>query len=677
MTAKHIASLLGLSWKNIVIIALWIFVTNQEGHAQFSRYIIWLKNKGNSSYSLATPAAYLSPRAQERRVRYQIPIDSTDLPVSPSYVSTIGAVPNVIVLNVSKWLNAICIQTTDPSAIATIQSFPFVQNTGGLAARNSTFSPPLINKFIQEGVPVPLPPSTNKQEGTAGDFYSYGNSCYLEMKLHKAEFLHNIGLRGQGMQIAMLDGGFYNYTGLRAFDSVNINRQILSTWDFVSRNATVTDDHTHGMQCLSTIAANMPGQFVGKAPQASFYLFRTEDVNSEFPIEEFNWVCGAEKADSSGADVISSSLGYYDFDNPVFNYTYQQMDGRTTLAVRGADRAAQKGMLVFNSAGNEGTSAWRYIITPADGDSVVAVGAVNSVGAVASFSSYGPSGDGRIKPELASVGVAAVVQSGSGSISAANGTSFSCPNMAGLGTCLWQGFPEFSNMKVIDAMKRSGSKYSNPDTRIGYGIPDLKKAFALLLADFATMTATAGNCQVNLHWDSKDVESMQYLIERKLPGELTYQALPLVSAHVGAVLTNRSYNYSDPLVGVTPGMAYYRLAQWIDTAAATRQLVYLDSASVTLTDPCNALNAALLVYPNPAGANAPVRLVINTPFASQSLLISIHNAAGQKVYQQSSSKAAGAHTIPWDLSFLAGGSYLITVWDGDTKIGTQKLIKSN
>lgn len=677
MTQKKSSKQNGLHSKIFLITAFWMFGIIGEGQAQFTRYIVWLKNKGSNSYSLSSPAAYLSTRALDRRNRYSISIDSTDLPVSPSYLSSIRAIPNVQILNVSKWLNAVCIQTSDPTAITTIQAMPFVQSTGGLAAKNEGNNPANPNKFIKEGVTLPLLPSVNKSEGLTGDYYNYGSSSLLEMKLHKAEFLHNIGLRGQGMQVAVLDGGFYNYNTLRAFDSVNINSQILSTWDFVSRNATVSDDHTHGMQCLSTIAANIPGQFVGKAPQASFHLFRTEDVNSEYPIEEFNWVCGAERADSSGADIISSSLGYFDFDNAVFNYTYQQMNGKTTIAVKGADKAAQKGILVFNSAGNEGTSYWHYIITPSDGDSVIAVGAVNNAGAIASFSSYGPSGDGRIKPELASVGLAAVVQTSSGGIGTASGTSFACPNLAGMGTCLWQGFPEFTNMKVFDAMKRAGSKYTNPDDRIGYGIPDMKKAFAILLADYATMTATNGGCQVGITWKSKDVGSMQYVLERKLPGETNYITLLTRSAQAGTVLANHNYNHTDQLADITPGIAYYRISQWIDTTAASKQLVYLDSVQVTLSSACKTNTTPLQLYPNPASGKTLVTVAIYTPTASQSLCITIHNAAGQKVHQQFSTKAAGAYTINLDVTSLVSGSYLITAWDGETKIGTQKLIKTN
>ena len=222
-----------------------------------------------------------------------------------SYLTQIRNVAGVTILNVSKWLNAVCIQCADPTALQTIQNLPFVQQVAGLAARPST-TEKTKDKFIRDEDILPLYNSPTFTR-LNGDFYNYGSTASLEIKLHRAEFLHNIGLRGAGMQVAVLDGGFYNYNTLPAFDSINRNGQVLSTWDFVSRNQFVQDDHPHGMQCLSTIAANIPGQFVGKAPQASFHLFRTEDVNSEYPIEEFNWVCGAERADSAGADLDRKS----------------------------------------------------------------------------------------------------------------------------------------------------------------------------------------------------------------------------------------------------------------------------------------------------------------------------------------------------------------------------------
>jgi subtilisin family serine protease len=268
------------------------------------------------------------------------------------------------------------------------------------------------------------------------------------------------------MVIALLDGGFFNYTTLDAMDSIIINNQVLDTWDFYSNNTTVSDDHPHGMQCLSTIAANIPGQFIGKAPKANFLLYRTEDTNSEYPIEEFNMVCGMERADSAGADVISASLGYSEFDDASFNHTYAQMNGSTTIAAIGADLAAKKGILFVNAAGNEGSNAWHYIITPADADSVLAVGAVSTSGAVGSFSSYGPSSDGQVKPDVASVGVGAMVQSTSNTVVTGSGTSFACPNMAGLSSILWQGFPEVSNMRIVRALREAGSIAASPNDRM-------------------------------------------------------------------------------------------------------------------------------------------------------------------------------------------------------------------
>ena len=333
--------------KIFLIFALICIVCCTELQAQFSRYIVQLKYKGATSHTLADPLPYLSQRAIDRRTRYGIALDSTDLPVPLSYIQQIGAIPNVTILNVSRWLNAVSIQTTDAAALTAINALPFVKITSSAAARPGNY----VQKFpVEEEM---LPPLAGKIDGITSDYYNYGTGSFAEIHLHNGEFLHNIGLRGQGMRIAMLDGGFFDYPSLDAFDSVNANAQVLNTWDFVSRNATVSDDHPHGMQCFSIIAANIPGQFIGKAPKAGFYLFRTEDVTSEFPIEEFNWACGAERADSSGADVISSSLGYgYQFSSPVPDYPYSDLNGDITMSARAADFAAKKGLMVFNAAGN-------------------------------------------------------------------------------------------------------------------------------------------------------------------------------------------------------------------------------------------------------------------------------------------------------------------------------------
>ncbi|MDQ6756610.1 MAG: S8 family peptidase, partial [Bacteroidota bacterium] len=293
----------------------------------------------------------------------------------------------------------------------------------------------------------------------------------------EGEFLHNNGFRGEGMLMAIMDAGFYHYLTVTAFDSVRNNNQIIETYDFVKNETSVNEDDIHGMYCFSIIAGNWPGKLVGSCPKANYYLYRTEDAATEYPIEEQNWVAAAERADSIGVDVFSTSLGYNTFDNPVFNHTYADMNGKTTIIAKANTLAARKGIISVVAAGNEGTNSWHYILTPADADSIVTVGSVKASGMVSSFSSYGPSSDGRVKPTVASVGEGTFFAGLNNQPVSGNGTSFATPNMAGLITCLWEAFPDFTNMEIIEAVKRSSSIYTTPDNRIGYGIPNFHKAF--------------------------------------------------------------------------------------------------------------------------------------------------------------------------------------------------------
>ena len=318
--------------------------------------------------------------------------------------------------------------------------------------------------------------SNTRTSRTSGDFFDYGNSS-AQIHIHEGEFLHNNGFRGDGMHIAIFDGGFRNYLTITAFDSVRNNNQIVETYDFVQNETSVNEDDPHGMNCFSIIAANWPGQLVGSCTKAKYYLYRTEDVASEYPIEEQNWVAAAERADSIGVDVFSTSLGYNTFNNPIFNHTYADLNGKTTLIARANAMAAKKGIISVVAAGNDGNNSWHYILTPADADSIVTVGSVNTAGIVSSFSAYGPSSDGRIKPTVASVGEGTAIVSVNNQPSFGSGTSFATPNLAGLITCFWQAFPEFTNMKIIDAIKRSSSIYTNPNARIGFGIPNFHKAY--------------------------------------------------------------------------------------------------------------------------------------------------------------------------------------------------------
>jgi len=553
--------------KIIALMLVAMFAVNTNSHAQFSKYIIRLKDKGTNPFTLANPSAYLTARSIQRRTRYGIAIDSTDLPITPRYIDSIRLAGAVTILNTSKWLNQVAIQTTDAAALTKIAGFPFVLSTGPIAARNGQTITPVNKKLDAVTNEAPPPPTTNT---TLADYYSYGQS-YGQVHLHNGEFLHNRGFRGQGMQMAVLDAGFFHYLTLPTFDSIRNNGQVLGTWDFVAGNASVDEDNAHGMNCLSTIAANMPGIFMGTAPKASFYLYRTEDVNSEYPIEEQNWVAGMERADSLGIDITSTSLGYFTFDNATFNHTYADMDGNTTISAKGADLAAKKGILCVLAAGNEGNGSWHYIITPSDADSVMAVGAVSTAGVVGGFSSYGPSSDGQIKPSVAAVGVNAVIANPStGQPGFGSGTSFACPNMAGLTTCLWQAFPEINNMRIISVMQESATRATNPDDRVGYGIPDMKKAFVKLIKQLYTQQSAVANCAVTLQFTAKTDSAINIVIERKLPAG-SYTTISTQNS-TGA-FQSRNFSYTDDLRSFSTTGIWYRFK--MNIAADTS--FYLDS----------------------------------------------------------------------------------------------------
>jgi hypothetical protein len=300
--------------------------------------------------------------------------------------------------------------------------------------------------------------------------------------MFNGQVLHQLGFMGQGMQIAVLDAGFQGADVHDIFDSLFVNNQILGTRDFVNPgNSDVYQFNTHGTYVLSCMGGNLPGQMVGTAPKASYWLLRTEEGASENIIEEYNWSSGAEYADSAGADVINSSLGYTVFDDTLANHTFADLDGDKTPITRAADFAASRGMLVVNSAGNSGTGSWLRIGAPADADSILTIGAVDSTRAYVDFSSKGPSADGRVKPNVCARGRNAWVANLAGGIMPGSGTSFSSPIMAGAVTCFWQAHQASNNMHIIDAVQRSSSQYNSPDSLMGYGIPDFSIAGQFLL----------------------------------------------------------------------------------------------------------------------------------------------------------------------------------------------------
>ena len=456
-----------------ITITVFLWLLSIPCKSQFSRYLIELTDKKGTPFNISTPEFYLSPESLERRKLYSISMDSTDLPITPSYLDSIKKSGKVEILSSSKWLNMVLIKTTDPIALNKISQFPFVKR------RNPIGNRPAV--AVQRKTPDIVFETNTPLEGNKilNTTLNYGRSGQ-QITIHEGEFLHNAGYTGNGVKIAVFDAGFFKYQNIAAFDSIRLNDKIKLSRDFVENTNSVNEDDAHGMYCLSILAANTPGTMIGSAPQASYYLFRTEDVASEFPVEEFYWVAAAEMADSLGIKLISSSLGYSTFDDPSLNYTYSMMNGKSTIVSKGASLAVKKGMIVMNSAGNEGNKPWKYIIAPADTEDVLAVGAVNSMKQVASFSSYGPTSDNRVKPDIASVGWNTFVISTNGLLAQGNGTSFSNPNIAGLVACLWQAFPEFNNLEIMDAVRKSSNRFNNPDTRTGYGIPNMRIAFGLL-----------------------------------------------------------------------------------------------------------------------------------------------------------------------------------------------------
>ncbi len=437
-------------------------------------YWVAFTDKNNSQFSLSNPEEYLSEGALKRRAKQNIAIDSFDLPVNAPYIQQVLNLGAEYVHS-SKWLNGVTVNAeTDSFRVLALQ-LPFVKQVQLTKPAGEQKS--AVDKFRELELP---------DDSLSIDTSFYGLSVYQVAQLN-GQYLHKQNYRGQNMQIAVLDGGFYEVNNYPAFDSLRTENRILGAKDFVNPKVDFYRTHYHGMSVLSCMAGNVPGKLVGTAPDASYWLIRSEDTSSEYLIEEDNWVAAAEFADSVGADIINSSLGYFEFDDEQMNHTYAEMDGRTTRAAIGANIAASRGMLVFCSAGNEGNDEWKYIITPSDADGAIAVGAVDYLAEPASFTSFGPAADGDVKPNVAALGRSTYLQKIDGSFGYSNGTSFSAPVMAGMGACLWQANPAASALQVKHAIEQSASLYPASDSLTGYGIPDMKIADKILKSFWDTL----------------------------------------------------------------------------------------------------------------------------------------------------------------------------------------------
>lgn len=450
-----------------ILLLFSILISNSHYSQQDTlHYKISFADKNASVFSVSNPSQFLSPRAIERRSKYNIPVIIQDIPVCKLYVDSVLSFNSVKWKNQSKWMNTLIITCDDTNDINIIKNWSFVNGLSQTKISQQGKSDKYDDLISQE-----------KESILVNAHYPYGKT-YNQNHLHKIDYLHDLGFKGQGIHIGIIDSGFEKANELEALAITFADNRILSTKDFVDHDGDVYADHYHGCAVLSIIAGEIEGEFFGTAPKASFHLLRTEDVNGEYILEEDYWVSAAEYADSVGVDIINTSLGYTTFDDSTTNHLYSDLDGNTTVAAIGADIAASKGIFICASAGNSGDNSWGHISTPADADSILTVGAVDSLGIRGSFSSYGPSADGEVKPNVMSVGHNCyLIAPWDGTIIRGNGTSFSSPMMAGMSAVLWQALPGLSNMELKTLIEESSSQYASPDSLMGYGIPDMYKAY--------------------------------------------------------------------------------------------------------------------------------------------------------------------------------------------------------
>ena len=434
--------------KLISFLAIALLATGASAQQDTLKYRISLKDKAATEYSLKKPEKYLSAKAIERRRKQNLPIDSTDLPVCRKYIDEIRK-QGVKIVVTGKWDNFVTVSCNDTTLIDRIAALPFVLSTEKV--------------WISPGAGKPS--MATERDSVLNQPTIHPDSIYgraiTQIQMSNGDKLHEAGFKGQGMTIAV----------------IMQNIRILGTKDFVNQQADIFAESSHGMSVLSCIGMNRPDIMTGTAPEASFWLLRSEDEYSEHLVEQDYWSAAVEFADSVGVDVINTSLGYYSFDDKSKNYKYRDLDGRHALMSRQASHIADKGMILVCSAGNSGAGSWKKITPPGDADNVLTVGAIDKRAVLATFSSVGNTADHRVKPDVVAVGVGSDVIRTDGNQGRANGTSFSSPIMCGMVTCLWQACPTLTAKEVIELVRRSGDRAGFPDNIYGYGVPDMWKAY--------------------------------------------------------------------------------------------------------------------------------------------------------------------------------------------------------
>ncbi len=451
------------------LILLFVIMLVQQSYAQQEAAWVFFADKENVAASLADPILIMTQDAIDRKALQGTPIDERDVPVNENYITQVKNATGVTVLAKSKWMNCVHVIGTQPN-IDALTNLSFVVDIEYADPSLNLFpgGTPLEDKFASEEI------ETSNTRIT----YNYGAAAN-QIEMLSGDYLHELDFTGDGMVIAVLDAGFPTIQTNPGFDKMRNEGRLLGTYDFEARTTNVDGTSSHGLNTSSDIGGFLQDQFVGTAPQASYYLFVTEYGPTETPAEEAWWVEALERSDSLGVDVINTSLGYQDFDNPNYDHSYEDLDGQTTFSARGANIAFDKGMILVTSAGNDG-GGFTYVGTPGDSPGMLTVGAVDSNGNYASFSSIGPTTDGRIKPDVMAQGSSAAVISTSGNVNFSSGTSFSSPIMTGVVACLWQSRPQTPNNEVMQVVREASHLYSNPTDQMGYGIPNFEEAYLAL-----------------------------------------------------------------------------------------------------------------------------------------------------------------------------------------------------
>jgi hypothetical protein len=455
-----------------------------------AKYWVQFKDKQTTAFSIDRPQEFLSPRAIEKRLRFHIPITEQDFPVSQQYIRQLLQLDSsMVLLTQSKWLNGVTVYCENEQAEALIKQLDcvaFCERTIKMKEKETPYlswfhyMPNSYHYAQRNSAPSLLP-----------EELAYGKS-QAQIRINNAHWLHRMGYKGEGILLMIMDGGFHNVDSIRHFAELRLDNRLFGVRNFVQPDIDPMRDGSHGTYVLSCIASDVPNELIGTAPMVSVWLALTEDKRSENKIEEDNWVAGLEWADSLGCDVVNSSLGYIRFDDPDQNRSYADLTGKVSRASLAADLAASKGIIVCNSAGNEGERQWKHIGMPADADHILSVGGINIDGKRVGFSSHGYTADGRVKPDACAVATNVAVANPYGKTTLSHGTSFASPLLCGMIACLWQIFPEKTPFEIIDAIRKSGSQANKPDSLLGYGYTDFLKAYNILQCPENTYN-TAGN----------------------------------------------------------------------------------------------------------------------------------------------------------------------------------------